>query len=92
MLKRRGKYRAEDFARLHLAAPIQLNNLKSSWIDMLEHTEQFIQALPSDEIGCLYYHLDQKKFVAPCLDDIKTKNKRIVPHFGKPGGILPRVS
>ena len=34
---------------------------------------------------CLYYSIRESRFIQPELAD------SVVPHFGRPGGILPRV-
>ncbi len=88
MLRRRGKYHAEDFARLHLKQPVDLVQLKTKWLKMLDETESLIQDLPSEEIGCLYYDLEKKKFVTP---PVLNRPKTIVPHLGKMGGVLPYI-
>jgi hypothetical protein len=90
LLKRRGHYRAEDFARLHLTAPVDLVALKSSWLSALGSADEFARTRPADELGCLYYSLRDKKFVTPPAAGSIADND-IVPHFGRPGGVVPRV-
>jgi hypothetical protein len=85
LLRRRGRIRAEDLARLDLAEPVDLQSLKREWLDALDSVEPFVQSRPSDEIGCLYYSASQKRFVDP------REVSDAVPHFGRPGGVLPRV-
>lgn len=46
--------------------------------------------MPGDEVGCLYYSLRDKSFVAPTIHD-GVLAPDIVCHFGKPGGILPQL-
>lgn len=88
LLKRRGKYRPEDFSRLLLASPVDLPTLKTEWLEALADAEKFIRAQPPDEIGCLYYAPKLKRFVAP--DSSKPRDsKEIIPHHGRPGGVLP---
>ncbi len=85
LLRRRGKYRPEDFARLDLAEPVDLPALKSRWLAALEDAERFFSTRDPNEIGCLYYSPAQKKFVQPSAGD------KVVLHFGRPGGVLPAV-
>ncbi|MBN2360297.1 MAG: nucleotidyl transferase AbiEii/AbiGii toxin family protein [Deltaproteobacteria bacterium] len=87
LLRRRGKYRPEDFARLHLAEKVDLAELKQSWRDALDAAEQFIRSRPPDEIGCLYYARSRQAFVQPGADD----GDDVVVHYGRPGGVLPGV-
>ncbi|MCD4747735.1 MAG: hypothetical protein K8R59_00045 [Thermoanaerobaculales bacterium] len=87
LLRRRGKYHPEDFFRLHLARTVDVQEIKGRWLGMLDEAERFIRSRPSDEIGCLYYSPSRNVFVAP-LDG---QDPDAVPHFGRPGGILPRV-
>ena len=85
LLRRRGRVRAEDLARLDLAEPIDLHELKRAWLDALDSVEPFVASRPPEEIGCLYYSPSQRNFVDPrFVPDA-------VPHFGRPGGVLPRI-
>lgn len=85
LLRRRGRLRPEDLARLDLAAPVDLVDLKREWLEALDSVEPFVESRPPDELGCLYYSSDQQAFVDPRdADDA-------VPHFGRPGGVVPRL-
>ena len=84
MLRRRGKYRAEDFSRLHLVQAVDLPALKQSWLRALEAAETFLSSRPPNEVGCLYYDLETHSFVQPSEQTVN-----IVPHYGRPGGVLP---
>jgi hypothetical protein len=85
LLRRRGKYRPEDFARLHLAEPIDLPALKQKWLADLDGAERFITGRDPAEVGCLYYSPSRAMFVEPTPGDDS------VPHYGRPGGVLPTV-
>ena len=85
LLRRRGRVRTEDLARLDLAEPIDLQEMKRLWLEALDSVEPFVISRPPDEIGCLYYSPSQQRFVDPRMAS------DAVPHFGRPGGILPRV-
>jgi hypothetical protein len=85
LARRRGSYRAEDFARLHLASPVDLPDLKRRWQAALDHAAAFIAARPPSEVGCLYYSKRERRFVAPEPGEATDA----VPHYGRPGGILP---
>lgn len=86
LLKRRGRYRPEDFHALMVTEPIDLPRLKTEWLDTLADAEEFIRGAPPEQAGCLYYSPVAKAFVDPRLDP------GAVPHFGRPGGVLPRIS
>jgi len=86
LLRRRGRYRPEDFNRLHLATPVDLPALKEPWRAALEGAERFILSRPPGEVGCLYYSTSRKAFVQPAVGE-----EDVVPHYGRPGGVLPRV-
>jgi hypothetical protein len=90
LLKRRGRYRPEDFSRLDLVVPIDLVAAKESWRAALDGAERFCRSRPPDEIGCLYWSPVGQRFVMPLPDGATSAD--IVPHFGTPGGVLPRVS
>lgn len=91
LLKRRGRYRPEDFARLHLAEPFDLVAAKQRWLKALEDAEAFVRDRPPDEAGCLYYDQRERRFVVPVAGRA-LETQGIVPHFGAPGGVVPRVA
>ncbi len=90
LLKRRGRYHAEDFDRLALVRPIDLVAAKNQWLGALEQAEQFVRARPATEVGCLYYSSKTQQFVLPTPAPLP--DQHVVLHFGQPGGILPRVA
>jgi hypothetical protein len=85
ILRRRGKVRPEDMLRLHLVEPVDLQDLKSRWLEALEQSQAFVRSRPPHEVGCLYYSISLAKFVQP------GEETDIVPHYGRPGGVLPVV-
>lgn len=85
LLGRRGSYRPEDFNRLHLVEPVDLRALKVCWRAALEAAVQFVETRPPEEVGCLYYDPAADSFVQPAAEDT------VVCHYGRPGGIWPRV-
>ena len=89
LLKRRGRYRAEDFARLNLVEPFDLVAAKSTWLSALEDAERFANTAPRDAVGCLFYSATTKEFMMPTPEDIE--GKRAAQHYGRPGGVLPQV-
>lgn len=85
LLRRRGHVRPEDVARLDLVEPVDLPTLKREWLAALDSVEPFASSRPADELGCLYYSAAQQAFVDP-----RQASDAIV-HFGRPGGIVPRI-
>ena len=85
LLRRRGRVREEDLERLDLAVPVELHSLKAEWLEALDAVELFVDTRPPEEIGCLYYSVAQHAFVDP------REASDVLPHFGRPGGVLPRV-
>jgi hypothetical protein len=86
LLRRRGRIREEDLARLDLVTTIDLRTLKQEWLEALDSVEGFVASRPPDEIGCLYYSASRRAFVDPREAD------DAVPHYGRPGGVLPRIT
>jgi hypothetical protein len=86
LLRRRGRVREEDLARLDLAEPVDIHALKRDWLEALDSVEPFVEFQPREEIGCLYYSATQQAFIDP------REVSDAVPHFGRPGGVLPRVA
>jgi hypothetical protein len=91
LLKRRGRYHPEDFARLNFAEPFDLVAAKHTWLDALAEAESFARARPPDEIGCLYYATKKDAFVMPSAH-LSLGDQGIVVHFGAPYGVLPRIT
>jgi hypothetical protein len=91
LLKRHGRYRPEDFTRLQLVSPFDLLAAKATWRGALAAAERFARERAPDELGCLYYSLDKQEFVLP-RSDVSLEQQRVAPHFGEPGGVVPRPS
>ncbi len=91
LLKRRGKYHPEDFARLRLVEPLDLVQAKESWLAALAAAESFVRSRPPEEIGCLYYSAGEGAFVVPRAG-VALEAQGLTVHFGVPGGVLPRVA
>jgi hypothetical protein len=86
LLARRGKYQPEDFLRLRLTGPADLPKMKSDWLEALGAARDFVRTRPPDEVGCLYYSMLSRRFIEPSAGQADC-----VPHFGRPGGVLPRL-
>ena len=90
-MKRRGRYQPEEIDRLSLAAPFDLAEAKTTWRAALSDAEAFIAERPHEEVGCLYYSPGRDCFVAPS-PGVSLREQGLIPHFGRPGGILPKVA
>jgi hypothetical protein len=90
LLRRRGRHRPEEIARLDLTVPVDLVAWKATWLAALDEAEAFVRSRPGDEVGCLYYDGSLCAFVAPAADR-KLADQGVALHFGSPGGILPRT-
>jgi hypothetical protein len=91
LLKRHGRYRPEDFARLRLTEPFDLAAAKQEWLSALRRAEAFARERPPEEIGCLYYSRRLDRFVLP-EPGVVLEEQGMAPHFGKPEGVLPRIA
>ena len=85
LLKRRGHHRPDAFNRLDLVEPWDVMAAKREWLDALESAETFLSKQPPDELGALYWSHKKHQFVDP------TVSPDSVPHYGQPGGIIPKV-
>lgn len=90
MLKRRGRPRPEEVDRLHLSEPFDYVQAKSVWLDALSEAERFIAERPGKEVGCLYFSTAETRFVLPSAATLLPAQD-IVPHFGRPGGVVPGI-
>jgi hypothetical protein len=91
LLKRRGHYRTEDFERLNLVEKFDLVGAKETWLAALTEADAFVRERSQEEYGCLYYSTREQRFVLP-KSEISLAEREVVPHFGKPSGVLPRVA
>ena len=91
LLRRHGRYRPEDFERLYLAQPFDLEEAKQGWLAALDAATIFARERPPEESGCLYYSTRERRFVAPRADT-SLAEQGIELHFGAPGGVLPRLA
>jgi hypothetical protein len=89
LARRRGKYRPEDFAALHLTAPVDLQAMKRVWLEALDQADDFIQSRSPDDIGCLFYDVSKERFVGT---KETAAGKAVKPHHGRPGGVLPLIA
>jgi hypothetical protein len=85
LLRRRGRIRPEDLARLRLREPPELAQLKLDWLAALDQAEAFIAQRPPGELGCLYYAKSRRQFVS----DFEPGDLDVVPHHGRTGGVAP---
>jgi len=91
LLRRRGHLRLEDLERLRLAVPVDLAASKRDWIAALNQADAFVRSRPPVELCCLYYSLDEERFVTP-QSETTLAEQGVAPHFGSHGGVLPRPS
>ena len=88
-VRRTGRFRPEDIARLDLAEPFDLKEAKQRWLAALAEAQAFVTERPAEDVGCLYYSAAQDRFVEPSPDE-ELASQGLVPHFGRPGGVLPQ--
>ncbi len=90
LLKRRGRNRPEEMARLQLAEPFDPVASKETWLAALDEADSFARSRPTDETGCLYYSASAEAFVIP-RPDVSLEAQGLSLHFGAPGGVIPRA-
>lgn len=91
MLKRRGRHREEDVGRLNLAEPFDLRAAKVEWVEALALAESFARQRPPEELGCLYYSVEEDRFTLPD-PGASLETQGLVLHFGASGGVIPTVA
>lgn len=87
LLARRGRHHQEDFDRLRVTEPVDLPAMKQEWLAALADAKTFVESRNPKDLGCLYYDPEEQRFVDPT----GRAPERAVPHFGRPGGVLPRI-
>lgn len=88
LLKRRGKYRPDEFSRLNLRVPVDVMSLKEKWLSQLNDAEEFFLSRQPEDLGALYYSKNKKSFVDPRTE---RHENDVVLHYGRLGGVLPVV-
>lgn len=91
LLKRRGRYRPEDFTRLQLTGTFDLPKARTEWVTALGEADAFVRERPAEEYGCLYYASAEQRFVVP-RQGVSLSEQGVVAHFGSPGGVIPRMT
>ncbi|MGH7997463.1 MAG: hypothetical protein ACREFX_14040 [Opitutaceae bacterium] len=90
MLRTKGPITATELRTLDLMRSLDPADLKRRWTSALGAAARFVQRMPAEEIGCLYYNPGRKQFVQPELNSPELKE--CVRHFGRPGGVIPQLT
>jgi hypothetical protein len=69
---------------------LDLKRSRDAWLAALTEAEAFVREWPQEEYGCLYYSTLLRQFVPRAGADLAAQE--IVPHFGAPGGAVPRMA
>ena len=82
-------FRPEQFRELLMAAPLDLQAWKRTWLEGSREAEQLLQRLPAEEVGCLYLDANNRP-VTPNPDAPEFPKLR--RHFGSVRGAWPVIS
>lgn len=89
MAKRHVRFRQEDLDQERLREPLDLQALKSEWIDAVDAAEKLITDLPPAEVGCLYLSLGG----SPTSPDPASPGfPSLIRHFGSLHGAWPTIA
>ena len=91
LLRRRRPGRPEEYRRLQLAAPFDVEAAHAVWRRALDEAEQFVRSRPATELGCLYFAVRRGDFTLPA-PDATLEAQGLVVHYGAPGGVLPKLT
>lgn len=83
------RYRQADIDALHLAVSLSLAELKVKWMQAIEQGRDLVEALPAEEVGCLYLDPDSGRPVTP--DPGLPVFIRLTRHYGSIGGSWPVI-
>jgi hypothetical protein len=81
-------FRPEQFRELKLAAPLDLQGLKRTWIEASREAQSLLEHLPADDVGCLYLDATGKP-VTP--DPASPEFPALRRHFGSVRGAWPVI-
>jgi len=83
---RHAVYTESDLARLELARPLRLPDLKRQWLAAQQQALSLVRALPAGELGCLYLEPNGR----PVTPDPKLPNfSSLLRHWGSLKGAWP---
>jgi len=85
---RHSAYTQADFDRLDLREPLDCQDLKRTWLAMLDDARCLVDSLPANEIGCLYLDKEQRPI---CPDPESGEFVAITRHRGSVRGAWPVV-
>lgn len=83
-------YRQADIDSLHLAAPLDLPDLKAKWTAAIEEGRNLVEQLPAEEVGCFYLDGASQLPVNPVPDSDTLTG--LIRHRGSVGGSWPVIS
>jgi len=81
-------FRPEQFRKLQLAAPLDLQRWKQTWTEASREAEHLLQLLPAEEVGCLY--LDAGG-IPTTPDPTAAEFSKLRRHFGSVRGAWPVI-
>ena len=76
---------------MNLAEPFDLQTAKKTWTEALKLAALFARERPPEELGCLYYSVEEDRFTLP-EPGASLEAQGLALHFGTPGGVIPRVA
>ena len=81
-------YTQHEIDQLHLREPLEIHDLKRTWIAALEQAKELASSLPPSEVGCLY--LDAKN--RPVTPNPESPHfSKLQRHHGKVYGTWPTI-
>ena len=81
-------FHRDQFRELNLAAPLDLQGLKRTWIEASREAQSLLEHLPAEEVGCLYLDAAGKP-VTP--DPASAGFPALRRHFGTVRGAWPVI-
>ena len=87
--RRSTKYRIEDVEELKMGRPVDLRELKMTWMKATEEAGALFEKLPPAEMGCLYLDASGRPV---CPDPEAAEFGKLTRHFGSVRGAWPRIA
>ena len=89
LASRQAKYRDDDLADLRLRQPVDLREVKQTWLQAADEAEALFDRLPPAEMGCFYLDASGKPV---CPNPDAPEFPKLVRHHGCVKGAWPRIA
>ncbi len=86
-LRWHGKITQEQLDKMALTQPLNVQEVKAIWLDLIQRAEEYVKRLPAADLGCFYLHPESR---VPFASHVPTQS--LQRHFASNRGAWPKVA